>query len=175
MYGRGRLLSSSPPGGLFSEPCSTSSKRYVVFEVVELSATGFRRLGLRRLGSAFRARAAAGRVAIAPALARAEHLHDVRDDLGGVLVLAVLVLPLARLQASFDVDLRALLEVLARDLRELAEEGDAVPFRLLLHLARLVLPLVGGRDGNVRDRAAVRHVARLRIASEVAHQNHLVH
>src|SRR6185503_780709 len=89
------------------------------------------------------------------------------------LVRAVLVLPLARLQAPLDVDLRALLEVLARDLGELAEEGDPVPFRLLLLLPRLVLPLLRGRDGDVGDRAAVGHVARLGIAPEVADEDDL--
>src|SRR5690606_25975563 len=42
-----------------------------------------------------------------------EHLHLVGDDLGGVAVVTLLVLPLARAQAAFDVDLRSLLQVLA--------------------------------------------------------------
>ncbi len=41
-------------------------------------------------------------------------------------------LPLAGLQAPLDVHLAALLEVFAGDLGQLAEEGDAVPFGLLL-------------------------------------------
>src|SRR5690606_10660099 len=49
----------------------------------------------------------------------AEHLHLARDDLGGVAILAVLVLPLASAQRSLDVDLRAFAQVLARDLAEL--------------------------------------------------------
>ena len=49
---------------------------------------------------------------------RRQH-HAVGDDLGGVLVLTVLVLPLSGLQAALNVDLAALLEVLARDLGEL--------------------------------------------------------
>ena len=57
------------------------------------------------------------------------------DDLGGVLLDAVLVGPLARLQAPFDVDRAALLQVLAGDLGELVVEDDAVPLGLLDLLA----------------------------------------
>src|SRR5207253_1620455 len=96
--------------------------------------------GAARRGAALGGLALRDAAAATHALARPQHLHGVGDDLGGVLVRAVLVLPLARLQAALDVDLRALLEVFARDLRELAEEGHAVPLGLLLLLARLVLP-----------------------------------
>src|SRR5258708_25150169 len=109
------------------------SKRYVVLEIIELAAAlgGRLRRGARAarlLGAAGFGCAAASR---AHALARAQHLHLVGDDLRHVLVLALLVLPLARLHASLDVDLRALLQVLAGDLGELAEERHAVPLRLL--------------------------------------------
>src|SRR6185369_8622213 len=92
-----------------------------------------------------------------------EHLHLVRDDSGRVTVLPVgLVLILARPELAFDVDLRALAQVLGRDLGELAEHRDGVPFGAFLVLSRgLVLPLLAGRDAQVRDRAAARHVARL--------------
>src|SRR5438132_12091305 len=124
-------------------------ERDVVLEIVELARAGLRgRLGRRALGRpglALRRLALRGGAA-AHALARAEHLHLVGDDLRHVLVLPVLVLPLARLQAALDVDLAALLQVLAGDLGELAEERDAVPLRLLLRLAVLVLPLLSGRD-----------------------------
>src|SRR5688572_11353563 len=123
---------------------------------------------------AFAARLALGTAAAHP-LARAQHLHSIGHDLGGVLVVAVLVLPLARLQPPLDVDLRALLEIFARDLGQPPEEGDAVPLRLLLLLALLVLPRVRGRDRDVRDRRAVGHVAGLGIAPEVADEDHLVH
>ena len=53
---------------------------------------------------------ATARTAAAPA----EHLHLVGDDLGRVAVAAFLVLPLARAQRAFDVDLRALAQVFAR-------------------------------------------------------------
>src|SRR4029079_11672695 len=97
-------------------------------------------------------------------------LHGVARDRGGIGVLAgFLVLPLARAQAAFDVDLGALLEVLARDLREPSEKGDAMPLGRLLHLAAgLVLPLVGGGDADVGDGFARGQIARLRVATEVS-------
>src|SRR5450830_989818 len=59
------------------------------------------------------------------ALAAAEHLHLVGADFGGVFFDAVLVGPLARAQAAFDVDLRALAQVLAGDFGQAAVEDDA--------------------------------------------------
>src|SRR5690606_9704686 len=61
------------------------------------------------------------------AAAAAEQLHGaahVHHDLGGVAVLALLVLPLAGLQAAFDVALRALAQVLAGDFGNLAKQHD---------------------------------------------------
>src|SRR3954447_7138070 len=79
---------------------SLASKRDVVFQVVEL-AGGL--LGRRRsawLGRAWLRGARLGRrfARLARAGARAEHLHLGRHDLGGVALLAILVLPLARAQ-----------------------------------------------------------------------------
>src|SRR6185503_15538549 len=123
---------------------SLISERNVVFHVVELAR---RLLGRRGCGPGLAA-AARGRLArLARALATPEHLHHVGADLGGVAVLAVLVLPLARAQLALDIDLRALLQVLAGDLRQATVEGDAMPLgRLLLLAARLVFPGVRGGD-----------------------------
>jgi hypothetical protein len=49
-------------------------------------------------------------------LAGTQHLHLVGADLCGVALVAVLVGPLARAQRAFDIDLRALAQVLAGDL-----------------------------------------------------------
>src|SRR5262245_30820844 len=77
--------------------------------------------------------------------ASAQHAHLVGDDLGGVAVVAFLVLPLARADLAFDVDLRALAQVLRRDLGQAVEHDDVVPFRRFLVLARLlVAPLFRG-------------------------------
>src|SRR6185369_17419902 len=116
------------------------SKRNVVLHVVELPAFLRRRCAAFRLGWRFAAW-------FAPpfrrtrASARPEHLHPVADDLGRVALVAVLVLVFPRANAALDVDLRALLQIFARDFGEPAEERDAVPLGRFLHLAaRLVFP-----------------------------------
>jgi hypothetical protein len=114
--------------------------------------------------------------AFAAAFAPAEHLHLVGADLRGVAILAVLVLPLARAQAAFDVDLRAFLQVLAGDFGKAAEERDAVPLGgFLLLAARLVFPRFRGRDADVRHRIAARQVFGFRVSAEIANDDHLVH
>src|SRR5260221_8019740 len=160
---------------------SLISERNIVFHVVEFAARLLRRrlrlsarLGLARLRRAT-LRAGVG-TRLAAAFAAAEHLHHVAADLGRVAVLAFLVLPFARAQAALDIDLRALLQILARHLGEAPEERDAMPFGRFLHLAaRLVLPLVGGGDTDVDDRLAARQIARLWIRSQIADDDDLVH
>src|SRR5262245_19715710 len=53
-----------------------------------------------------------------------EHHHLLGDDLGAVTLLTLLVLPLPGADLAFDVDLLALLQVLAADLGELAPGHD---------------------------------------------------
>src|SRR5882672_6427874 len=116
------------------------------------------------------------RASLAAAFAPAEHLHHVGADLGAIAVLAVLVLALARAQLALDVDLRALLQVLAGDLGEAAEEGDAMPLGgFLLLAARLVLPRVGRRDANVGDGVTARQIFGFRVGAEIADDDDLVH
>src|ERR1700738_4251077 len=104
-------------------------------------------------------------------------VEALQHDLGRVLVLTGLVLPFARLQRAFEVNLGALLEVLLDDAAEvLVEDHHPVPFGALAPLAgRLVAPRVGGGDAQIDDRSSVLHAADLRVLSEVADQNHLVH
>jgi hypothetical protein len=132
-----------------------ASERDVVLHVVEL-AGGLLRAGSRGLGRRFAARRAIILARRAGSGARAEHLHAIGADLRAVPILArLLVLVLARAQLAFDIDLRALLQILARDLGELAEKADAVPFGgFLLFAAGLVLPGLGSRDADVGDRFA---------------------
>ena len=138
-------------------------ERNVVVHLVERAA--FARRGAfarRRRRRAVRRAAGSRAIGSGPAAAAAEQLHAVGDDLGRVALLAFLVLPLARADAAFDVDRRALLQVFARDLGGLAEERDAMPLGVLLLLAALVLPRVGRGDADVGDRVAARQVARFR-------------
>src|SRR4051812_11559616 len=112
-------------GGDYIADLGTKSRAFkslegnVVFHIVELAgglllrrpriAAGFRFTARPRFttpGSGIVARRA-------PALPAAEHLHDVAADVGGIPILAVLVLPLARAQAALDIDLRAFLQVFA--------------------------------------------------------------
>src|SRR5690606_34516469 len=111
----------------------------------------------------------------ARARAPAEHLHLVRDDLGRIAVVPVTILPFSRTQTAFDIDLRAFPQVFGRDFRQSAEHRDVVPFGPLLLLAGfLVSPRLAGRQAQVRDGAAARHVARLGIGAEVADQDDFI-
>ena len=119
---------------------TVAKERYVVVSEVSepaLCAAGLLRFGLLRARLLRRGLLARRAVAI---LATAEHLHFVGADLGGVLVLAVLVLPFARAQAAFDIDLADIAQILAGDLGELSVEAEAVPLGRLLAL--------GGRSGQ---------------------------
>jgi len=71
--------------------------------------------------------------------AAAEHSEVVGHDFEAGTLLAFLVLPFAGLDATFDEDERALLEVLLGDLGLLAPNDNLVPFGALLALAVAVL------------------------------------
>src|SRR5262245_51316069 len=145
---------------MHSATISVTSERDVVVHLVERAAALLALLRPAPATSAGRGRLSRHRLRAA-ARTRAEHLHLVAADLGAVAVLAgFLVLVLARAQAALDIDLRALLEILARDLGEPAKERDAVPLGGLFHLAaRLVLPLLGGGDAYAGDRVPARQIA----------------
>ncbi|SPC24835.1 hypothetical protein CT19431_P70082 [Cupriavidus taiwanensis] len=108
--------------------------------------------------------------------AATQHLHLIGNDLGAVLVLARLILPLAGANASLNINGGALLQVLPCDLSQLAEERNAVPFSGFLHLAALlVLIAIGGSDTNIGHSVPAGHVANLRICPEIANENDFVH
>src|SRR6185503_9709065 len=79
------------------------------------------------------------------------------------------------LDAPLDEHLLALGEVLAGDLRRLAEADDVVPLGLLLAVAVAVLPPPAGGDAEARHRLSGGERADLGVASEVADEDHLVH
>src|SRR5690606_21615913 len=164
-----------------------SLERDVVVHVVEVVRGLARRRRPRsrsRCGAARPGRSAcrlslareAAVVATTAPVARAEQLHRLGDDLGGVAVLPFLVLPLARLQTTFDVDRPALPQVFTGDFGEAVIEDDRVPLGFLALLARgAVFPVARGGDAYVADRAAARSESRFGIAPEVADEDHLVH
>src|SRR4249919_461656 len=73
----------------------------------------------------------------------------VRNELGGVALLAGLVLPLTGLEPAFDVDLVALAQVFRGALSLLAPDDDAEPLGLFLPLPRLVLVVPVDGDGEL--------------------------
>src|SRR5256714_12308397 len=161
-------------------------ERNIVVEILPATGTAPGLLGVGRGASArapTRARArtparrrAGARRAHGPAAAPApEHLQVATDDLGRVALVPLLVLPLACAQASLDVDLRALAQVLAGDFRQAPEERDAVPFGpLLLLTGLLVAPALAGRHAQVRDRGSGGHRAGLGIGPQVSNDDDLV-
>src|SRR5206468_2798235 len=104
--------------------------------------------------------------AATPAIEQRQLAAEARQhDLGDLALLAVLVGVLPALDAALQVDLAALTQVLLRNLAQLlVEDGDAVPLRALLTLAVLVLPALGGGDGEGDYLHAGLHVPRLGIA-----------
>src|SRR6202035_4977919 len=90
-------------------------------------------------------------------------------------LLTFLVLPLARLNAPFDENQRALLKILLRDFRLLAPHNDLVPLRSLLALAITIFVSFVGGHGKIGDGLSAPRVARLRIAAQPPHKNDLIH
>src|SRR5690606_38796591 len=82
----------------------------------------------------------------------AEHLHFVGDDVGELLLHPVVARMLAVADPALDVDLRTLAQVLGRDLAQLPEERNAVPFGLFLLLAVLALAGAGGSEADLGNR-----------------------
>src|SRR3989441_7498034 len=136
-------------------------------DVVVGAAARVRRLfgeGRRRGGGAPRGRA----------LGAAHELHALGDDLGGRALLAVLALPVARLEPPLDEDLAALVEVLTARLGLLAPDDDGEEARFLPLLARLRRVVAVDRHPEIRDGGAAGRVAQLRGTGQVTDQQHLV-
>src|SRR5688500_14554691 len=144
--------------------------REVVRERLRLGGRSALALGLATL----RRRWPLGPVATAGiTLATAEHLHFVADDVGRVVLDTVLfVRPV--FEAAFDVHLPALAQVFARDLAELAEQLDPVPFGLFLRVAVAVLAHRRGGQAQRGDGHAALGVFHIGIVAEIADQDDLV-
>src|SRR5690625_7975172 len=90
--------------------------------------------------------------------------------------MAVLALPLARLDATLDVNLGALEQVHAGTFAQAAKHDHAMPFLALAHFTRLpVAPRLGGCNANIGDRAAARGVAGFRVSTQSSDQYCLGH
>src|SRR5687768_4855724 len=112
----------------------------------------------------------------APAAAAAtQERHAIGFDFGRVLLVAVLVVPLSGLQPPFDVDLLPFDEIFLEALGLFAPQDDPVPLGLLLLLALLVAPRLGGRHVEGGHGRTARGEAELRVTPEIANQNGLVH
>src|SRR5207237_1380280 len=123
-----------------------------------------------------RAGAAALRAPRAHSAPSAAQQHNaVASDFSGVALVAVLVVPLAGLEAPLNVDLLALGEIFRQRFRGLSPEHDAVPFGLFLLLARLVVPHLGRSHVERGHGGASGRVPQFCVAPEIAHEDDLVH
>lgn len=102
---------------------------------------------------------------------RRKALHN---HLSTVPIIPILILPLARLQLTADVDAIALVHVLLDDLDQpVAPHNYAMPLGTFFLLAGIfVLPLLRGSDAEIGDeRAARTHAPDLRISTEIADED----
>src|SRR5258708_26400840 len=137
-----------------------------------VACTGVELIAAARSASAHAASTCAGCGAVR---ASAEHAEIGGHNFKTGALLAFFVLPLARLNAPFDENQRALFQVLLRDLRLLAPHDNLVPLGALLALAIAIFVRFVGGDGKIGDGLSATGVARFRIAAQPAHENDLVH
>ena len=100
-----------------------------------------------------------------------------QDDLRGVAVLTLLVGPFAGLELALHIDLRSLAKKPLNDIDEaVVEDHDPVPFGAFATLTRrLVAPRLGGGEGEIGDARPVLKRTDLRITSQIADEDDLVH
>src|SRR6266480_2977170 len=126
----------------------------------------------RRGGRPARVTAAAALLTVALAI---EHLHLAGDDLGAVAFLpGLLVLPAVGAIGSFDVDQRALAQVLPADLRQAGPGDDVVPLGALLLLAALVGEFLVGGHGELGHGLSTGGGTNLGVLSKAPYENDFV-
>src|SRR5580704_806019 len=120
--------------------------------------------------------AAAGALTASPTFAAStEQDHGGCHDLGHVLFLiGLLVIPAAGLQAAFDVDLVALLEIFPGDFGHALPEHDVVPLGAFLPLPTFVLVGLVGSQRNLRYCGALRRVLDFRVFAQIANEDDFV-
>src|SRR5690606_15082980 len=101
-----------------------------------------------------------GRRITAVTFTTTKHLHLIGHNVCGITILpGFLVLPLASLQASFDVNRTTLFQVFASNLGKSVVEHNTVPLGFFALFTRcLVLPLRGGCNGYIADRSTIRGI-----------------
>src|SRR5262245_32203021 len=104
-------------------------------------------------------------------------IEGLQHYFGGILVLARLVLPFARLQGALEIDLRALLQIFLSDpAQAFVEDRNAMPFDLFTRFSSaFVGPFLRRRHVQVGNRPTVPRVADFRILAEIGDEDHLVH
>src|SRR5690349_14870973 len=90
-----------------------------------------------------------------------EHNHVAGDHFRPVACLAILILPLAGLQAAFDIHTAGLAQMLVADLGKLVPGDDVEPLGFFTYIASAIFPLAAGCDAERRHRAAAGRVAHL--------------
>ena len=82
-----------------------------------------------------------------------------------------LIVPRARLDAAFDINHGAFLQILLADFRELAPHNDAMPFGALLALAIFIFEGLVGGEGKIADALTAGSETRFGIFAETADQD----
>jgi hypothetical protein len=122
-------------------------------------------------GTAGSGRTCAGRHAFA---ASAKHAEIAGDDFEAGALLALLVLPLAGLDAALNENKRALFQILLSDFSLFAPDDNLVPLGALLAFAVAVfIGLVGG-DGEIGDGLSAGGVASFGVAAKTADEDDFV-
>src|SRR3974390_3457222 len=151
---------------VFVRDLSGGGRRFFVFgdALVEV-------IGLRAAGT----RAAVRRAALASFTLSADHDEVVDDDLGAVLFLAgLLVVPGIVVDAAFDIDGAALLQVVAHDFGSAPERLDVVPLSTVLPVTVFVFGALGSGEREGGNGHATRGGLHFRILAQVAQQSHFV-
>src|SRR3989338_5578818 len=94
-----------------------------------------------------------------------QHNHIVGDNLGAVILFAILAFPGTGLEPAFEVNLGAFFQILADNVGELAPGDDVMEFRLLFFLAVIFVgPVEAGGDGKRNHVGTVGSGADFRVA-----------
>ena len=113
---------------------------------------------------------------ISLAAASAEQNQVVGDDLGAVFFLAaLLVFPGGSLQASFNIEFVAFLDVLAHNLGQALPGNNVVPFGAVLPFATLVFVAFVGGQAELGDCGAAGSEFDLGVLSKITDENDFIY